>query len=710
MNRPIRTLAILLILSMLTAASAAAQIILIPRGATWKFEDSGVGLGTAWRPLAFNDASWASGPGPLGYGETFIATPTDFGPDANNKYPTTYFRHEFAFTDTFPDVTFFEIEANFDDGFVAYLNGTEVLRRSMPGGVINYTTLASLHEGGGYEATDITAFASALLTGQNVLAVEVHQASATSSDLVADFALNYSTTSEFLTRGPYIQMRGDTTATIRWRTNTATSSAVRFGTALGSLSSIESSATLTTEHEIRIDGLQPDQKYFYDVGTTTETLYSNGAATYFETSPSAGTVKKSRLWIVGDSGQGTQDARDVASAYEAYAGADRADVWLMLGDNAYNAGTDAEYQTGCFDMYPTILENTALFPTRGNHDDVRAGANNDYYEFFTMPIAGDLGGIASGTEAYYSFDHANIHFICLDSDGSNLATGGAMATWLRSDLAATTQQWIIAFWHHPPYTKGSHNSDNAGDSGGRMTDMRGNFLPILDSAGVDLVLSGHSHSYERSFLVNGHYGLSGSLTAGMTIDGGDGSETGDGAYEKASQAKGQFEGCIYAVPGSSSKLGGGTLNHPVMVTSMNVLGSMVIDIDANVMDAVFIDDAGTVLDDFRIIKGVSVDVAGGNGEATAPSVLRLFPIGPTPSVQHATIRFALPEARPVDLAVYDITGRLVRTLKQGEQFAGEHVVIWDGANAAGRTVATGTYFAVLRSGDDVRTRKISFVK
>ncbi|NNE08722.1 MAG: hypothetical protein HKN20_09190, partial [Gemmatimonadetes bacterium] len=192
MTRPIQTLALLILLSMLTAAGAAAQIILIPRASTWNFEDSGVDLGTSWRPLSYSDAGWASGPAPLGYGESFIVTPTDFGPNPNAKYPTTYFRHEFTFTDTFPDVTFLEIEANFDDGFVAYLNGTEVLRRSLPGGVINYTTLAGLHEGGFYEANDITAFKSALLTGQNVLAVEVHQASATSSDLVADFALNYS--------------------------------------------------------------------------------------------------------------------------------------------------------------------------------------------------------------------------------------------------------------------------------------------------------------------------------------------------------------------------------------------------------------------------------------------------------------------------------------------------------------------------------------
>ena len=80
-----------------------------------------------------------------------------------------------------------------------------------------------------------------------------------------------------------------------------------------------------------------------------------------------------------------------------------------------------------------------------------------------------------------------------------------MLTWRENDLAETTQKWIIAYWHHPPYTKGSHNSD----SESRLVDMRENALPILESSGVDLVLSGHSHSYERSYQLHGHYGTSG---------------------------------------------------------------------------------------------------------------------------------------------------------------------------------------------------------
>jgi hypothetical protein len=80
----------------------------------------------------------------------------------------------------------------------------------------------------------------------------------------------------------------------------------------------------------------------------------------------------------------------------------------------------------------------------------------------------------------------------------------------------------------PPYTRGSHNSDTET----RLIDMRTNFLPILENYGVDLVLPGHSHSYERSYFLDSHYGSSGSFSNSMILDDGDESEAVNGAYTK----------------------------------------------------------------------------------------------------------------------------------------------------------------------------------
>ena len=157
-----------------------------------------------------------------------------------------------------------------------------------------------------------------------------------------------------------------------------------------------------------------------------------------------------------------------------------------------------------------------------------------------------------------------------------------MLTWLANDLAATDRDWIVAFWHHPPYTHGSHNSDNPTDSEGKMKDMRENALPILELGGVDLVLSGHSHDYERSMLIDGHYGSSGTLLTAMKVDSGDGRAERRRRLQEAPSERHSHEGAVYAVAGSSGGRNegqGNLLDHPVMVTSSWAYGSMVIDVD-----------------------------------------------------------------------------------------------------------------------------------
>jgi hypothetical protein len=174
-----------------------------------------------------------------------------------------------------------------------------------------------------------------------------------------------------------------------------------------------------------------------------------------------------------------------------------------------------------------------------------------------------------------------------------------MLTWLANDLLATTQDWVIAFWHHPPYSKGSHDSD----SEGQLIDMRQNVLPILEAGGVDLVLTGHSHSYERSFLLDGHYGTSDTLTSAMILDAGDGKVGGDGAYLKSQPPSAPHDGAVYVVAGSSGQISGGALDHPAAFRSLNVLGSLVIDVEGPNLDVRFVDSGGVLPDLFTMYKG-----------------------------------------------------------------------------------------------------------
>ncbi len=158
--------------------------------AVWRYNDHGSDLSTQWQARNFDDSAWASGPAKLGYGDP-VATTVSFGPSSGNKHITTYFRHHFTVANP-SDYQALSMKLLVDDGCVVYLNGAEVVRRNMAVGGINYKTLASVTVDG----TDEEAFftytfpASGLVTGDNVLAVEVHQAAITSSDISLDLGLS----------------------------------------------------------------------------------------------------------------------------------------------------------------------------------------------------------------------------------------------------------------------------------------------------------------------------------------------------------------------------------------------------------------------------------------------------------------------------------------------------------------------------------------
>ena len=597
--------ALFFICIVLASPAQAVETTLVPAGATWKYLDDGSNQGAAWSANAFDDAAWAAGPAQLGYGDGDEATVVGFGPNSANKYITTYFRRSFTVADAgaFAALTLRLLR---DDGAVVYLNGAEVWRSNMPAGPVGFGTLAPVAVGGADESAWVqTPLNPALLTnGTNVIAVELHQSGGASTDISFDLQLVASDTAATaaVTRGPYLQLGTPASVVVRWRTDLATDSRVSYGTTQGSPSANADHPTLTTEHEVTLSGLAPATQYFYSIGTTTQALGGGDATHFFVTSPAVGSSGPFRVWVLGDSGTANASAAAVRDAYYTFTGAAHTNLWLMLGDNAYDNGTDGEYQAAVFNMYPTMLRKSVLWSTIGNHDT--AGSSNPpaglpYFAMFTLPAAAEAGGVASGTERYYSFDYGNVHFICLDSMTSDRSPGGPMATWLQNDLAATQQQWVVAFWHHPPYSKGSHNSDTET----QLVQMRQNFLPILEAGGVDLVLAGHSHSYERSYLIDGHYGSSATFTDAFKKNGGSGRTDGTGSYLKPTLGPGPHEGAVYAVAGSSGQISGGLLNHPAMFISLNNLGSMVLDFSGDRLDAKFLRENGAAADYFTIVKG-----------------------------------------------------------------------------------------------------------
>ncbi len=414
-----------------------------------------------------------------------------------------------------------------------------------------------------------------------------------------------------LSRGPYLQKAAPTQMTIRWRTSASVAGRVRYGSDPMNLDQFvtEPAAPVSPfDHILALTGLTAGTTYYYSIGSSSDTLASGPTYT-FTTPPVAGTVTNTRIWALGDAGSKDANQTAVRDAFYNWTGTRVPNLVLQLGDNAYDVGSDTDFQSAMFNMYSAMLRKVPFWSCLGNHETDQMTAFVDTYPYFTiytLPTAGEAGGVASGTEHYYSFDYGNIHFISLDSMTADRSTTGAMATWLQNDLASTTATWIIAFFHHPPYTKGSHNSDTETE----LVQMRGNFLPILEAGGVDLVLSGHSHCYERSYLLDGHYGVSTTLTAAMKKNAGDGRPTGTGAYIKPLTGPRDHFGAVYSVAGSAGKISGGSLNHPAHFVSMNNLGSLVVDINGTRLDATFVRETGSVSDTFTIIKQGAADTDG----------------------------------------------------------------------------------------------------
>jgi hypothetical protein len=174
----------------LTAGRAGSDVTWITAGSSWRYLDTGVDLGTAWRAPDFDDTRWKTGKGILGYGDANQATTLGFGVNSSGKYITTYFRLKFDVSDP-GSVTALMCKVLRDDGMVVWLNGVQVAKDNLPEGDVVNQTLASSAIGGTDETTyfDYRLDPSALKAGENTLAVEVHQNSGSSSDLSFDVSL-----------------------------------------------------------------------------------------------------------------------------------------------------------------------------------------------------------------------------------------------------------------------------------------------------------------------------------------------------------------------------------------------------------------------------------------------------------------------------------------------------------------------------------------
>ena len=235
-----------------------------------------------------------------------------------------------------------------------------------------------------------------------------------------------------------------------------------------------------TEYEATLDELVPSSAYCYEVLVDDQVVASN---LRFDTSwPSNG--RKVRILAFGDSGNASAEQAALRDEFLKH----DFDVFLHLGDMAYGDGRYTEFEERVFTMYRDLLHRTPTWPTIGNHEYGIANGQ-PYVDVYHLP---EMALQEADQERYYSFDVGDVHFVSLDSNTEMLLKVLApnnMLDWLRQDLEATDKTWKIVFFHHPPFS-----------SSERTANLQIQLLinPILEEHGVDAVLCGHDHHYERS--------------------------------------------------------------------------------------------------------------------------------------------------------------------------------------------------------------------
>ena len=176
----------------------------MPQGSAWRYYDMGSLDGDNWMSASYDDSYWQQGKAPLGYAKEGIETIVSYGDNANAKYPTTYFRTTFTMPDYNPTGRYF-INLHVDDGAIVYINGKEAFRHLMPSGSVTFYDYATAHASGNPDRLVVEIPASLLRKGKNTLAIEVHQNSATSSDVYMDLSVTTTVAAKdmLVTDNPY---------------------------------------------------------------------------------------------------------------------------------------------------------------------------------------------------------------------------------------------------------------------------------------------------------------------------------------------------------------------------------------------------------------------------------------------------------------------------------------------------------------------------
>ncbi|MEZ4699444.1 MAG: metallophosphoesterase [Rhodothermales bacterium] len=470
--------------------------------------------------------------------------------------------------------------------------------------------------------------------------------SVTAEPLVYDGAGSVATTypvREF--RAPYIQDPTQTSFSVAWRTLEAYAGEVRYDTEKDLLRFSAVEADATKKHFVRVDGLEPGQRYYYAVYDG-DTEVQGEEKTRTARGPDE---TQFSFLVLGDSGVDTPSQWRVGA--EMRESMDRQEIDFVVHVGDVHQGIGDYYDNIYFKPYREIIKNVNIFTSLGNHDVITD--NGDVYiDDFYLPHNNP-----DSTERYYSFRWANAFFIALDTNG-DYSPGSPQYQFLVEQLESKEREdalWTFIYAHHPPFSE--YWVGYYGEAG-----VQNDLMPLYERYGVDMVMNGHTHSYERGEKEHVHYLISG---------------------------------------GGGGALDDFFVDYEHISYSRKAHHFTRIDVVDDQLTVSATDEFGTPIDHFVIDKYTQVAREPG---PLVPAGLELDQNFPNPVAGSTSIRYRVPEPGPVRLELFDLLGKHIATLVDRQHIPGSYLATYDTVR-----LAAGTYLLRLTSGETSVSRQMKVV-
>ena len=489
----------LMLCGLVPLAMTAKGDSLVPYYSDWKYFEGRSEASiptTAWRELGFDDSDWKTAPSGFSIGYGGYDAPTRLW-GMSGGFPSVFFRKQFS-VDDLDSIKSLVMRVDYDDGFVAYLNGTEIARRGLAGEPdlpVLFDAPAAIRPRGNPELIDLAPYKLLLEQGENILAIQAHN-----SHINNSWFAFYVELLRNVVRGPAISSTTSTSTKIAWRTLKPTTSIVEYGE-VPELGSKLETQTPKTDHVLQLTNLKPNTTYHYRVGGVAQDGARFSKKVSFKTLKSSGPVK---LMLLGDTGRGNLIQNQIATLLRK----EKPDAVLLAGDVVYPEFLPGLEDFRHFSIYKEQMKSVPIFNTVGNHDLYQG--DSYYINAFHLPT-NNLPSLGlkhreipyrfSGTEHFYSFDVGDVHVSVLYNPWyahHNFSKDTNQLHWLTNDLAQTSKPWKMLLTHFPVASSSGHGwSSYDGNALPDTYDFGNTIYPIVAKYNVDLLMAGHSHAFEK---------------------------------------------------------------------------------------------------------------------------------------------------------------------------------------------------------------------